>query len=58
MSNDEYQHKNYWSDDGLCIEKDKDGKCLVSAKYIYLDMNKDSKLFCEQIKEKKDDKTF
>lgn len=57
MSNDEYQHKAYWSNDGLCIEKDKDGKCLMSVKYVFMDLKKDDKLFCEQIKENKDDKT-
>jgi hypothetical protein len=57
MSNDEYQHKAYWSKDGLCIEKDKDGKCLVSARYVYLDFNEDVKLFCKELKKNKNDKT-
>lgn len=55
MSNDEYQQQSYWTNDGLCIEKDKDGKCLVSAKYIFMDLKQDDKLFCEQVKQNKND---
>jgi hypothetical protein len=55
MSNDEYQQQSYWTNNGLCIEKDKDGKCLVSVKYIFMDLKQDDKLFCEQIKQNKND---
>lgn len=60
MSNDEYQQQSYWTNDGLCLEKDKDGKCLVSARYIFLELSQEQKheLFCNQIKTKKNDKTI
>ena len=58
MSNDEYQQQSYWSNDGLCLEKNKDGKCLVSARYIFLELKKEDMLFCKQIKENKNDKAI
>jgi len=57
MSNDIYQQQSFWTSPDICIEKDKNGKCLVSAKYVYLDMGKTKDLFCEQVKNKKNDKT-
>lgn len=63
MSNEEYTHQNYWTNHNICIEKDKNGKCLVSARYVFLELNdKEQKqvheLFCGQIKKIKDDKTI
>lgn len=61
MSNDEYQQQNYWTDHNICIEKDKDGKCLVSAKYVFLDVNDikhEPQLFCQQVKINNYDQTI
>jgi hypothetical protein len=60
MSNDPYQQQSFWTDTNICLEKDKDGKCLVSARYVFLDSSQEQKhkLFCNQIKTKKHDKTI
>lgn len=61
MSNDEYQQQNYWTDHNICIEKDKDGKCLVSARYVFLDFNDikhEPELFCQQVKINNYDQTI
>ena len=66
MSNDEYQHKKFFEDQKpVCLEKDKDGKCLMSAQWILMDLKlctiedmplyEPKKLFCEEIKTNKDD---
>lgn len=60
MSNEEYTHQNYWAESNICIEKNKEGKCLVSARYVFLDF-KDIEIkpqpFCYQIKINNHDKT-
>ena len=60
MSNDTYQQQSFWTDTNICLEKDKNGKCLVSARYVFLDLSQEQKqeLFCNQIKIKKHDKTI
>ena len=44
MSNDEYQHQDFWNTkpkqlNSVCVEKGKNGECLMSAALIVLDMN-------------------
>ena len=59
MSNDEFQHRNFWNKPNICIEKDADDKCLVSVSFQIIDFNKstESKL-CEEYKKiNKNDKT-
>jgi hypothetical protein len=57
MSNDEFQQLNFWKDDlKICIEKDKDGKCISYAKYEFVDTIKED-LFCTKLNKLKNDKT-
>jgi len=59
MSEDEYQMKQFFEDQKpVCVEKDKDGKCLMSAKWVLLDFSEPKKLFCEEVKTNKNDKTI
>lgn len=51
MSNDEYQHKLYW-DKPICIEKDSEGKCVMSMKFTTLDISKPVP-FCKTVKIKR-----
>lgn len=59
MSNEEYTHQNYWTEPNICLQKDENNKCLMSAKFIFLDLSKEPKyeLFCKLVKDKKNDKT-
>lgn len=58
MSNDEFQQLNFWKDElKICIEKDKDGKCITYAKYEFVDTIKES-LFCTKLNKIKNDKTI
>ena len=59
MSNDEFQHRNFWNKTNTCIEKDKDGKCIISASFQIIDFNQpvETKLCDEYKKLNKDDKT-
>lgn len=61
MSNDQYQHKNWW-DEGrsVCVEKDEKGNCLMSMSFVMIDMGQPDgkpKLFCEEQKTNNNDKT-
>jgi len=58
MSNDEFQHLNFWKDElKICILKDKNGKCITYAKFEFVDAIKEN-LFCTKLnKILKDDKT-
>ena len=59
MSEDEYQHKAFFENQKpVCVEKDKDGKCLMSAQWVLLDFSEPKKLFCEEVKTNKDDKAI
>ena len=60
MSNDEFQHRNFWNKLNICIDKDKDDKCLVSASFQIIDFNEsaETKLCDEYKKLNKDDKTI
>lgn len=58
-SNNEYEHIDFWEkvnlklnqeQERVCIESDKDGKCLMSAQFITFDIGKP---FCEQLKQLK-----
>ena len=59
---DEYEHQLYWltfntrlneEQESICLEKDKDGKCLMSAKGMMIDLSTVEVPFCETIKNKK-----
>ncbi len=64
MSNDEFQHQAYWNtlnkrlneeQESICVEKDNNGKCLVSLSFAVIDLSKSKdKLFCESIKKNED----
>lgn len=60
MSNDQYEHKNYWNESpAICVEKDKEGNCLMSYSFIIIDMGQlddKPKLFCKELKTNKNDK--
>jgi hypothetical protein len=69
MSEDEYQMKQFFENQKpVCVEKDKDGNCLMSAQWILMDLKlctiedmplyEPKKLFCEEIKTNKNDKTI
>ena len=42
MSNDEYQHQNNWTvlTEPVVVERDKDGKPLMSMQWIMIDFSK------------------
>lgn len=42
MSNDEYQHQNNWEvlTEPVVVERDKDGKPLMSMQWILIDFSK------------------
>lgn len=48
MSNDEYQQLNWWKK-SICVESDKDGKCLMSMHVTMLDLTKNKELFCDSV---------
>ena len=57
--NDEYQMKQFFEKQKpVCIEADLRGNCLMSAKWVLLDFSEPKKLFCEELKTNKDDKTI
>lgn len=68
MSNDVYEHKNWWEPgQSVCVEKDEKGNCLMSMSFIMIDMGEEQKpniqdvtpkRFCEELKTNKDDKTI
>ena len=46
MSNDEYQHQEFWKtpfNTDVCIEQDKEGQCLMSARWMIIDMSEPPK---------------
>ncbi|TXG79960.1 MAG: hypothetical protein E6R13_09100 [Spirochaetes bacterium] len=58
MSNDPYQQRHFFEEDpfsSLCVQRDENGDCLMSIKMVIMDF---SKLFCEQVKDKKNDKAI
>lgn len=64
MSNDEYQQQSYWTtlnkrlneeQESVCVERDNNGKCLVSLSFAVIDLSaKKDKLFCQSIKDNED----
>ena len=59
MSDDEYQMKQFFEkQEPVCIEQDEKGNCLMSVKWVLIDMSEPKKLFCEEIKTNKDDKAI
>lgn len=59
MSNDEFQHINFWNKTNICIKKDKDDKCIISASFQIIDFNQSNKTkLCDEFKKlKNNDKT-
>lgn len=56
MSNDVYQQRHFFEKDRpICIQQDENGNCLMSVQFIVMDL---SKPFCEQVKDKKNDKAI
>ena len=59
MSDDEYQMKQFFENQKpVCIEQDDKGNCLMSAKWVLLDLSDFKPLFCEEVKNNKNDKTI
>lgn len=59
MSEDKYQMKQFFENQKpVCLETDDKGNCLMSAKWVLIDMSEPKKLFCEEVKTNKDDKTI
>jgi hypothetical protein len=59
MSDDEYQMKQFFENQKpVCVETDEKGNCLVRAQWVLLDFSHPKKLFCEELKTNKDDKTI
>jgi hypothetical protein len=48
MSNDEYQHLNWWKK-SICMESNEKGDCLMSLNFTMLDFSKKEELFCDTI---------
>lgn len=56
---DEYEHQSYWTtlnkrlneeQESICLETDKDGKCLMSARGMMIDLRIVNPPFCETVK--------
>ena len=60
MSNDEFQQRGFWEKNNMCIEKNKDNKCLVSVSFQIIDFSKSKEVkLCDEYKKlNTDDKTI
>jgi len=52
MSNDEYQHQDFWTElnkklneeqESVCIQSNEKGECLMSMKWMMIDMSETPK---------------